>query len=192
MAIVQCSHGHYYDDTKNDFCPMCRRAEGDIIEDPIDRTLALMPDGEVEQQEIHLTGQGVEVSCGEDCEKTVALSPGEEDWQRFLTGWVVCVKGPLRGKDFRVFRGFNRIGRDPDSDICILDPTVSGYAHCSVVYDDRSNQFYLVPGKGTATYLRGNMLQKAEMIRDGERFCIGNSELELAVFCKGEHVWKTI
>lgn len=192
MAIVQCSHGHYYDDSKSDFCPMCSRAAGNIIEDPIDRTLSLTPEGEVEPQEIRLTEQGVEVACNTGYEKTVAYFPEEESYQRYLTGWVVCIKGPVRGKDYRIFRGFNRIGRDPDSDVCILDPTVSGHAHCSVVYDDRSNQFYLVPGKGTATYLRGNMIQKAEVIGDGDRFCLGNSELELAAFCKGEHVWKTI
>lgn len=171
---------------------MCRKAAGNIIEDPLDRTLCLTPEGEPEQQSISLTEQGVKVSCDEEDEKTVAFLSDEEGFQRFLTGWLVCVKGPLRGKDYRVYRGFNRIGRNVDSDICILDPMISGQAHCSVVYDDRSNQFYLVPGKGTATYFGGALLQKAEILPDGGRFLLGSSELELTAFCKGEHVWKII
>lgn len=69
MAIIQCSHGHYYDDSKSDFCPMCRKAAGNQIADQIDRMLSLTSEGDLEQQEIVLTEAGVKVVCDPEKEK---------------------------------------------------------------------------------------------------------------------------
>lgn len=37
-----------------------------------------------------------------------------------VCGWIVCVKGPRRGKDYRVMDGKNFVGRADDMDIQIL------------------------------------------------------------------------
>ena len=36
-----------------------------------------------------------------------------------VVGWLVCVTGKSRGKDYRLKAGFNRIGRNPDMDILL-------------------------------------------------------------------------
>ena len=42
-----------------------------------------------------------------------------------VCGWIVCVKGPRRGKDYRVMDGKNFVGRADDMDIQILGITKS-------------------------------------------------------------------
>ena len=42
-----------------------------------------------------------------------------------VCGWIVCVKGPRRGKDYRVMDGKNFVGRADDMDIQILGTTKS-------------------------------------------------------------------
>ena len=64
--------------------------------------------------------------------------------------------------------------------------------HCSVVYDEKNSEFYLVPGKGSLTYLNGEPLQKATVIQDGEKIRIGKCMLIFVPFCKGERTWQTM
>lgn len=35
----------------------------------------------------------------------------------YVTGWLVCVKGPEKGRDYRLHHGFNRLGRSMDMDV---------------------------------------------------------------------------
>ncbi|MCI9336855.1 MAG: FHA domain-containing protein [Lachnospiraceae bacterium] len=180
MAIVQCPQGHFYDDEKYAVCPGCEEGGEEV------RTVSLEAFSATE--EIRLTAsrpRTQSVTGVWDEQKTAAYA--EEP--RLIAGWLVCIGGPGRGRDYRLYAGFNRIGRSMGSDICIRDPQVSGDNHCSVVYEERAGVFYLVPGKGTVTYLDGTAAQQAEILSEGSRICLGESVLELAVFCKGEHIW---
>lgn len=143
-------------------------------------------------EDIYLSAQGPvkeSVRGGWDAEKTVALTDYGQDRMLFV-GWLVCIDGAMRGKDYRLYPGFNRVGRNIGADICVQDPEVAGENHCAVVYEERKGEFYVVPGKGTLTWLDGETLQQAEKLSDGSRIRLGKTTLELAAFCKGEHVWK--
>ncbi len=132
----------------------------------------------------------VPVRGGLDSEKTVSFhTMGEKD---LLAGWLVCTAGPSRGQDFKVYPGFNRIGRDWDADVCIQDPAIARANHCAVVYDAKSARFYLVPGKGTLTWLQEKAVEQAVELAERTPFCFGKSTLELVAFCRGEHTWETI
>lgn len=185
MSIVQCPHGHFYDDEKYASCPSCQEASEEM------KTVSLEAYAATEEIRLTREGPGSQPVRGEwDAQKTVALSEPEEPM--LIAGWLVCVKGPMRGKDYSLYAGFNRIGRNIGSDICIQDGEVARENHCSVVYEDRAGEFYIVPGLGTVTYLDGAVLQQAEKISEGSRISLGGSVLELAVFCKGEHVWEKL
>lgn len=193
MSIVRCPRGHFYDDEKYDTCPSCQGSNGPRWQFEDEKTVSLDAFGTGEMKRINLEAEEPfkqSVTGTWDSEKTVALSGyGREE---LLAGWAVCVKGSQKGKDFRLYPGFNRVGRSMDSDICIQDEGVSREMHCSLVYDDRKNQFYLVPGKGTLTYLNEETIQAAANLQEGDRIRIGESVLEFVPFCKGDHVWQTM
>lgn len=192
MSIIRCSVGHFFDDEKYDACPTCSKSNGPRWKIEDEKTISLdMAEGTVER--IQLTAEEMpkqSVRGNWDNERTVAL--GGYQTRELPVGWLVCISGEMKGKDYRLYSGFNRVGRNMDSDICIQDFTVSKDAHCSVVYDEKGGQFYLVPGKGTLTYHNGECLQDSAKLQEGDRIGVGESILEFIPFCKGDHTWKTL
>lgn len=175
MAIVRCTCGNFYDDEKYGICPKCSKMDTGRQSNAQMRVFSAF----TAPQQVQL-----------DDQKTVAF--GQAADERLLTGWLVCIKGAQRGRDYRLFSGFNRIGRQLQSDICLQDEAVSGENHCSVVYDPKSAAFYLVPGKGTLTYLNEALTEKAEKLETGDRIGLGNSLLEFIPFCQKEHIWERL
>jgi hypothetical protein len=193
MAIIRCSKGHFYDTLKYDSCPICSNNNKNVwMESDDQKTISfaqLFQDNEVTVNLSSLeTTEKESISGTWDDEKTVAFY-GEEEVGELPVGWLVCTKGVMKGHDYRLYEGFNRIGRNLDSDVCIQDPQISGNNHASVVYDGKSNQFYLVPGTGTLTYYHGERVASAVTLDEAVPFVMGNSTLELIAFCKGEHTW---
>ena len=109
----------------------------------------------------------------------------------YTTGWLVCADGPERGRDWRLRFGNNRIGRDISLDVCIFeDPAIIRGTHCSVVYDEKSNTFYLVPGEGTSTFLEDRLLTEPAILTTGSRFRIGDTTLDFIAYCRENVVWR--
>ena len=192
MAVVRCAQGHYYDDEKFSRCPFCGVS--------IDLS-AVSDAGKTVAMSSLLTAASAD---GED--KTVALNAAEQvpdDDQKTIglysflrgtdpvTGWIVCVEGPERGRDHRLYHGFNRIGRGAGMQISIeADPSVARSNQCAVVYDSRGNTFYLVPEKGNQVLLNGNALRMPEELKAGDLITIGQGIYEFVPFCREGRVWE--
>lgn len=64
-----------------------------------------------------------------------------------VCGWLVCVEGPRRGKDYKVMEGKNFVGRADDMDIQILgDNKISRRNHCVIVYDEKQGKTVMLQG----------------------------------------------
>lgn len=167
--MLRCQNGHYYDEKKYMICPYCGIfAEDDAITQK-------------------LSAKKTDVS---DDPATVRVSRGDDAVHDYLTGWLVCVSGMDVGRDYRIFKGQNFVGRDYDMDIRIEnDNTVSRRKHCSIVYEDRENRFYAVP-MDNLVYVDGNLLNQATEIRTGQEIQIGDTTLVFIPFCEGERRWE--
>ena len=131
-----------------------------------------------------------DINYSEDDDDRTIMAEGKEEKRYFVTGWLVCVDGAEKGRDYRLHMGFNRIGRSYQMDICLEDDlAITRDNHCSVIYDDKNGQFLVKPSVGTVTYLNGNILLSAEIIKTGDRIRVGQSTLELVAFCNGEKKW---
>ena len=175
MGIRRCENGHYYDDEKFFRCPYCgiNIDLEDEIDSDQDKTVAI-----------------ADINYSEDDDDRTIMAEGKEEKRYFVTGWLVCVDGAEKGRDYRLHMGFNRIGRSYQMDICLEDdPAITRDNHCSVIYDDKNGQFLVKPSVGTVTYLNGNILLSAEIIKTGDRIRVGQSTLELVAFCNGEKKW---
>ncbi len=130
----------------------------------------------------------------EDDDWTVSLAEKfqepECEVRRPVAGWLVCLTGKARGKDYPLYAGYNRIGRGAVNAVVLAwDQKIAENDHCSVVYDDKKNVFYLVPKQDSATYLDGVPAQKAVMIKTGQVIGAGESQLEFVAFCRGDRKW---
>lgn len=125
-----------------------------------------------------------------DEEKTISFY-AQEKGTDFIVGWLVCVEGPEKGRDYRLHQGFNRLGRDYSMDIAVMeDAGISREAACAVVYDDRSNSFFAVQQPSGLAYLNGTVLEGAKGLKTGDMIRTGNSEFEFIGFCREGRTWE--
>lgn len=173
MPIQQCGKGHFYDSGKYQFCPICLFQMKSAAPLSDEKTV------------------GAETPLGELNERTIGYAALQSDANaKPVAGWVVCVSGPDRGRDWRICEGKNFVGRAADSDICIQDAGVGEKRHAFIVYDARYNDFLLVPGQGTIVYLNGALLTTAEKLKDDDEIKIGQTVLCFRSFCGGKRKWQ--
>lgn len=155
MAICRCKKGHFYDNAKFFQCPICLS----------------------EQKEDGLPGswqedQTLDFSDGDD---TVAIDLLQEDRKANpVVGWLVCVRGEERGRDWRLSSGRNNLGTIYPADVLLGSQcSVLDSRLCSVVYDDKHKEFLLVPGRGTLVFLNNCLLVEPTHLQDGDEISVG-------------------
>lgn len=187
MALVKCEHGHYYDNLRSSECPYCERLGADGEGNSIGEQKTQYKSELFDKEEGSLTEfYGEDVA--ED-EKTISIFSFDED-NLLTAGWLVCVKGPDKGRGIAVYSGRNFAGRDDRMDIIIYgDREISRDKHFSVVYDPKSVRFFAIEGSGR-TYVNGELLSGQKEIFENDRLEAGQSEFCFVPFCKGERVWK--
>ena len=109
-----------------------------------------------------------------------------------VVGWMVCVDGEGRGKDYHLHGGNNFIGRNPSMDICLeRDKAVSRENHGTISYDDRHKAYYAAPGTGqNIIYLNGKPLLMIQELKAYDRLEVGNTTLMFIPLCGEEFQWE--
>ena len=209
MEIVQCENSHFYDKSIFLRCPHCENGLPQP-ENEIQRKREIAKYASEYIQEFRV---GVEpeteyrpmrkgnVSGVTDERNTVAVPENqdvktigyktEQQKNYFVTGWLVCVEGPDRGHIFNLYYGYNTIGYSRSNSICLLEDTkIAKKVHCSIIYDDRKNSFYLLPEAAYAVYLNGKLIEEEENIRTGDKLKAGESGFEFIAYCEGDRKWK--
>ena len=67
---------------------------------------------------------------------------------------------------------------------------ISRKKHCAVVYDNKSNKFFLVDGGVGLTYLNDHLVKQNEVLKLGDVITIGKSKFEFIPFCREGHQWE--
>ncbi len=217
MEMKQCSSGrHYYDASIYSECPYCKADASGMSENftrPLfdgngdgaamamnngdsfaggaggfqnaNRTVPLVGDAfpqfEEMQENSSQMGQG---------SRTVAVIK-EELGMDPVVGWLVCRKGPDKGKDFRLHSDYNYIGRSERMDVCVHDDTISKENHAVVGFDTRDEVFYFGPAGGRGIVrVNGKALLNTVEIKIYDRLEIGRSEFIFVPLCGEKFSWK--
>lgn len=111
-----------------------------------------------------------------------------------VTGWLVCIKGPNKGMDFRIHSQNNHIGRAKHMDICIPgDPTISSERAATLIYDYKGKQFLIAAGTGlTLTYLNGEIVTGSAILKAYDVINIGDTDLLFIPLCGEQFDWKNV
>jgi len=109
-----------------------------------------------------------------------------------VVGWLVCVKGPNLGRDYRIRAARNRIGRDSLMDICVAgDNRVARDTHAMIVYAPRYNEFRLSLGPACdIVFLNGEFLDASAALRERDVIELGETSLQFVPFCGNRFQWK--
>lgn len=189
MSVIRCKKGHYYDSEKFSQCPHC----GIFTEDEEDKTVALRPSDGLrdEDKTVALRPEADSYSrFADQDDKTISIYK-EEKGVDYIVGWLVCIEGPEKGRDYRLYHGFNRIGRDHSMPVAVMeDLSIGREASMAVVYEGKSNRFYAVSQPGGTAYLNGGLLEAPKAIKMGDIIEIGKSTFEFVAFCREGRVWE--
>lgn len=197
MKLAQCRNGHYYNQEITQFCPVCGNGSGaentnnilvrneNALGNSSDDTATVYLDQNMETEEMT-----VPMFDGDlDDMPTMGMPIAEEVWSP-VVGWIVCVEGKSRGRDYRIHPERNFIGRTGDMDISVYeDEKIALRYHCSIVYEPIKKEYMLVPGSETSTFYNGELLEEYVKLNENDKIKIGDSTFVFVPFCKGDVSW---
>lgn len=212
MEMRKCENGHYYDASVNMSCPYCGMVTGgatmplsDDMMGNMDsgKTLPLgamdagsnatmplgsgMPDSIGATLPLDYNGGGVEP---DDDGRTVAIIKDKMGIDP-VVGWLVCINGEEKGRDYRIHADNNFIGRSERMDICIRgDETISRENHAIISYDMIDKIYYFSPGDGRSIVrYNGKALFQTTQLNSHDHIIIGKTELVFVPFCTEDFTW---
>lgn len=180
---------HLYDPLKYPSCPYCALPGDDGRTVPLAGQPAPAPPPETKN--VPLTGGGKTGGWNEP-DSGVTVGPLRQKNIDPVVGWLVCVGGPDRGRDYRIRSLRNFVGRGTQMDICIAgDSRVSRSNHAVVTYDPRGNAFMLSPGEAHGlTYLNGEPVDRATPLRAYDLIEVGETRLLFQPLCGDRFRWE--
>lgn len=220
MEVIRCNKGHFYDSEEYSTCPYCdgtnaghsRMPEGILgtdyfghsaagnsniaAADPVGSTASagVAPtDYAGGQQKVQQYGPTI--PSGGNVQKyggtTFVNQSGSTQEKADLVGWLVCVKGPSRGKDYPIRNQNNYIGRSSSSDICIPeDRSISSERSANIVYDDITRSFFFGPVMGkNAVRLNGAVVINSAQLQAYDVLQVGVSNLLFVPLCGERFDW---
>lgn len=192
MATVLCEKGHLFDDRKHINCPYCAESRP---KDELIRTQA-NPSGRpgVSGSEISSRHSG---NNRLSIERSDTPGPTLSFWQKRaiiqpIVGWLVCIEGKNKGRDYRLYADLNKVGRAPNMDVCIEgDETISRENHCFIAFSRRSRTFNVVPGTGrNLIYLNDEDALSPRKLAAYDRLNLGESSFLFMPFCTDQYYWE--
>jgi len=108
-----------------------------------------------------------------------------------VVGWLVCIDGPERGRDYRLHAGYNSIGRSLSNDVNISgDNKISRDNHAQIAYDDEGHVFYFSPFKGkNLVRVNGKLIMMPHELKAYDVLLIGSSKFSFIPFCGEKFSW---
>ena len=204
MAVVQCPNGHSYDNSRHARCPYCTGSQTIGVTVPLgvqetDGTGGGPQNGGVNggfPRTMPVQGQmpapgGVGVT--EPYQNVTKALEINEEGVSAVVGWLVCIEGKKKGKDFRIHGQRNFLGRAGSNDICIdFDDSVSAVDNVIISYNDKNNKFYIQIGEHQKNnvYLNDEMLLAPMELKENDVIEMGETKLMFRPFCNETFRWE--
>jgi len=121
-----------------------------------------------------------------------AAEPDEGDDVGPVTGWLVVLEGPGRGRAVELGFGLNTIGSSGDNRVQLDfgDAGISRDEHFSIAYDALNRQFHLMRGRGmNLVYIDNSPLTDARELHSHTDLRVGQSVLRFIALCGPDWAW---
>ncbi|SJZ97613.1 FHA domain-containing protein [Selenihalanaerobacter shriftii] len=175
MKMERCQSGHLYNPKKYKQCPYCdeQNLEGNMGAKQEKKTSTVSDTNK----------NGV---------KTLAYWDNQ-DGINPVVGWLVCIDGAQRGKDYRILSEKNFIGRSEDMHIYIKgDNAISRRNHAVISYNPKRRHFMLIPGAETTgiIYVNEEAIYAPTELSPYDVVGMGNSEFIFIPLCGQHFEWE--
>lgn len=129
----------------------------------------------------------------QDYGKTMYVTPNGMGSIPFnpVVGWLVCIEGPAKGRDYQIHSHYNYIGRGQHMDICISgDECISTERAAVIAYDTEEKFFSFGPSMGhNVVRVNGKMLMNAVVLNAFDELTIGKTKLLFVPLCGERFDW---
>lgn len=176
MSLKRCTNGHLFNPKKHNQCPYCD--EGEINKASESKKIVASP---VEKK--HFTVS----DTNESGSKTKAYW-NEAEGVEPAVGWIVCIEGSERGRDYKIKSDKNFIGRSEEMHIHIQGDTyISRRNHAVICYNPKQRNFMLIPGEGTGIiYANEEAVYSPTELQSYDVIEMGKSKFLFMALC-GQH-----
>ena len=197
MATVRCRNGHFYDDQQHSDCPFC--GVGVELEGTLKQTEKIPGLGTGGSARGGTAGDSPTVARGGRVPPRPGADPGvtRHIWASKtgfdpVVGWLVCIEGPEKGRDYRIHAERNFIGRSPHMDIAITgDDAISRENHALVSFNLKNGVFRIAPGESRGlVYLNDEEVLTPMELKAYDLIEIGASKLTFVPFCGERFQWE--
>ena len=169
--MEKCDNGHLYNPKKYDECPYCDESKLDKKEGG--------------------GGSKGAAEAGSDPGETLSYWEDEEGYNP-VVGWIVCIEGATKGKDYKLYSEKNFIGRSEEMNITIQgDQKISRRNHAIISYNPKERNFVLIPGEGKGIiYANEDAVYSATEISDYDVIEMGESKFIFNSLCGQHFEWE--
>ena len=202
MTLTECANGHLYDADMNDSCPYCNGGSNMINcsaggDSGVGKTAPVGggfgPSGTRQSQsEIGATvAPAAYVKKQEEDNRTVGIFQKRMELEP-VVGWLVCVDGADKGKDYKLYGKNNTIGRSERMDVYIKnDPTISRENHARLAYDQKHNDFHLIPADAVNNiYVNEEPVYLPTKLQAYDLIELGDTKVVFVPFCSDRFTWQ--
>ena len=195
MREARCGRGHMYDSDIYSTCPYCNSKPAIEFNFGDDIGVTVGSVGvDSRPASFAVDDIGATIGYAPEISATIAVNADHyvEKADRPAVGWLVCTKGPNKGKDYRFHSGINTIGRSKDRDICIENDNAISAAQiqAKIAYDPKHNNYSLIAGDGeNINYLNGKAVYQVMDLEAYDRIELGNSEFIFVPLCGDKFCW---
>lgn len=103
-----------------------------------------------------------------------------------IKGWLVCVVGADRGREFPIKDKVNTIGSSPSSNIRIMgEASIVPDNHACVFYNQKMAECVLQIGKGGSIILNDRRIDQPQILRKFDTITLGGTKLVYAPYSEG-------
>ena len=96
-------------------------------------------------------------------------------------GWIIALRGPLMGQDFRLVNGVNRLGTRPGLEITIADPHLVEHA-CSIQCSPSKGSILINARQDRPIKVSGRIAENGVQLRDCDVLSLDHMELLVKCF----------
>lgn len=190
MNIKRCDNGHVFNGAMYNECPYCKGGAKVNVGGDKSTSKDFNSRSHGNSYEGNSRNRAVD-NVMEDDDKTMAFWNSGMELDP-VVGWLICIHGQDKGKDFKIKSEKNFIGRSEDMDICISgDRSISRRNHCIISYNPKQRNFMMMPGDGTGiVYVDGEAVYTPRTLDSFMSIEIGESKFVFVALCGENFDWK--
>ncbi len=170
MSLMRCPEGHLFSPRRyGNICPYCNKTVALINE----KSIAEDPEGAYDSKTPYL---------------------GDLEVMDPVTGWLVCIEGPSKGRDYKIMTEKNFLGRGETMDIQILgDNHIAKKNHAVFVYDPKKRKTLILPGDSQGlVYVNDEAVYTPQELSAYDTIELGKSKFIFIPLCGENFEWSEL